>query len=62
VLLRLGSGLPRASPLPRPVSVPWLCQVRDRAAEKELAELRRANKQERQQRQQGLNEAWGDDE
>jgi hypothetical protein len=36
-------------------------QVRDKAAERHLAELRRANKAERQQRQQGLAEAWGDD-
>lgn len=36
-------------------------EVRDRAAEKELAALRRANKEERQQRQQGLEAAWADE-
>jgi hypothetical protein len=35
--------------------------VRDRAAERELASLRKANKEDKQQRQQQLNEAWGDD-
>jgi hypothetical protein len=35
--------------------------VRDKAAERELADMRKANKQGKQQRQQQLNEAWGDD-
>eukprot|EP00775_Hariotina_reticulata_P010482 gene10482-10641_t len=33
-------------------------QVRDRAAERELAEMRKANKEERQQRQQQMEAAW----
>eukprot|EP00879_Flechtneria_rotunda_P005435 GHRR01005728.1.p1 GENE.GHRR01005728.1~~GHRR01005728.1.p1 ORF type:complete len:394 (+),score=149.10 GHRR01005728.1:190-1371(+) len=37
-------------------------QVRDRDAERELAQLRRANKLEKVQRQQQLEAAWGDDE
>lgn len=36
------------------------CQVRDRAAERELADLRKANKQERQQRQQQMESVWDD--
>jgi hypothetical protein len=36
-----------------------LLQVRDRAAERELAEMRKANKEERQQRQQQMEEVWG---
>lgn len=36
-------------------------EVRDKAAERELASLRKANKMDKQQRQQQLSEAWGDD-
>lgn len=36
-------------------------QVRDRAAEKELADLRKANKQEKQQRQHMMESVWGDE-
>lgn len=37
-------------------------QVRDKAAEKELAELRKANKEGRKERQQQLDAAWGEDD
>lgn len=36
-------------------------EVRDRSAERELADLRRANRQERQVRAQQLSAAWGDE-
>lgn len=36
-------------------------QVRDKAAEKELAALRRANKEQRKEREQQLDAAWGDE-
>jgi hypothetical protein len=36
--------------------------VRDKAAEKELAALRKANKDGRKERQQQLEAAWGEDE
>jgi hypothetical protein len=36
-------------------------QVRDKAAERELADMRKAKKVGKQERQQQLNEAWGDD-
>lgn len=42
-------------------ALPSLVQVRDKAAERELASLRKANKMDKQQRQQQLSEAWGDD-
>lgn len=37
-------------------------QVRDKAAEKELAALRKANKDGRKERQQQLEAVWGEDE
>lgn len=37
-------------------------EVRDKAAEKELAELRKANKEGRKERQQQLDAAWGEDD
>jgi hypothetical protein len=42
----------------------WRCavQVRDKAAEKELAALRRANKEVKKERQQQLEAAWGEEE
>lgn len=36
-------------------------QVRDKAAEKELAALRRANKEMRKEREQQLDATWGDE-
>jgi hypothetical protein len=38
-----------------------LVQVRDKAAEKELAALRRANKEMRKEREQQLDATWGDE-
>lgn len=37
-------------------------QVRDKAAEKELAALRKANKEGKKERAQQLEAAWGEDD